>query len=356
MNQKTSERKLDHIEVCLKEDVESHSKTTGFKDIELIHKAAPEIDLDTIDLSTTLFGENLEAPILISPMTGGHKRGQKINSTLAKVAQELEIAFSVGSQRAAIENPELEETYQVREAAPDILLIGNLGLAQFNDDYGVKEARKAIDMIDADALGIHLNALQEAVQAEGEPYYNKGIENFSEITSQLKTPVLVKETGSGINAQTAKKFEKAGAKAIDVSGVGGTSWARVESLRENSNQKLGETFWEWGIPTAASTAGVSREVDLPVISSGGIRTGLDAAKALALGADLVGIALPLLRATEKGKKEVENWLEEFIQELQTAMFLTGCKEIDDLKETSFYVTGKTREIFKARNLSLNKFE
>lgn len=357
MTGETEKRKSDHLRICLEENVEARIKFTGFNDIDLLHQAIPEIDLKEVNMRTSLFERDLEAPIMISPMTGGSKRGHKINLNLAEAAQELGVAFSVGSQRAAIENPDLEKSYQVRDVAPDVLLIGNLGMSQFENDYGVIEANKAIEMIDADALGIHLNLLQETVQSEGDTYYSNILESLSGITSGIEKPILIKETGAGINTETARKIESAGASAIDVSGAGGTSWAGVEALRGGSKRFLGEVFWDWGIPTAVSTAEVSEAINnIPVISSGGIRTGLDAAKAFSLGADLVGIALPLLRESVIGKEEVIKWLNKFIHELRVTMLLTGCKRINDFKEVPLSITGKTREYFKTRGLNPSKFE
>ncbi len=356
MDNETSKRKLDHINSCLKKNVESYNKKTGFGDIELIHQASPEINLENIDLNTKIFGKKLDAPIIICPMTGGHEKGKQINTTLAKAAQNLNIAFSVGSQRAAIEKPELEETYQVRDEAPDILLFGNLGITQLSHNYGLSEAEKAIDMIDADGLGIHFNPLQEAIQPEGHGSFKGAINSLSKISSGLKHPIYVKETGAGMNGENASKFEETGIDAIDISGAGGTSWAGVETTREESRKQLGDVFWDWGIPTAVSTVEVLNNVDIPVISSGGIRTGLEAAKALALGADLVGMGLPLFRASMQGEEKVVEWLEEFTLELKIAMFLSGCGNISDLSEVPLNISGKTREWFNSRDLDPDSFE
>lgn len=356
LDKKISERKLDHIKVCLEEDVEAHLKSTGFEDIDLIHQANPGIDLQNVDITTELFGKSLEAPIIICPMTGGHKRGEEINKVLAETAQELGIATSVGSQRAAIEDPDCEKTYRVRDVAPDVLLLGNLGAVQFAQGYGTEEVEKAIEMIDADALGIHFNPLQEAIQSEGETDFKNALKEISKVTAELKHPVYAKETGGGITGSIATQLEEAGAEAIDVSGAGGTSWAGVEAMRENeSERKLGEVFWDWGIPTSVCTAEVSGTVDVPIISSGGIRTGIDAAKSIALGAELVGIGLPLFRASVQGKEKVINWLREFIQELKVAMFLSGSKNIDELQNAELKISNQTREWFISRELNPEKY-
>lgn len=356
MDNETSKRKLDHINSCLEKKVETQNKSPGFENIDLIHQAVPEINLEDIDISKTIFGKKLDAPIIICPMTGGHKKGEEINKALASAAQDLNIAFSVGSQRAAIEEPELEDTYQVRNVAPEILLFGNLGITQLSQNYGTKEAKKAIEMINADGLGIHLNPLQEAIQPEGKGDFQGAIESVSKICSELEKPIYVKETGAGINGKIASKFEKQGIDAIDVSGAGGTSWSGVEATRKESRTKVGNVFWDWGIPTAVSTAEVSENVDIPIISSGGIRTGLDAAKAIALGADLVGVGLPLFRASIKGEEKIIDWLKEFILELKIAMFLSGCSELSGLSEASLKISGETREWFESRELDLDSFE
>ncbi|MBN2015171.1 MAG: type 2 isopentenyl-diphosphate Delta-isomerase [Candidatus Altiarchaeota archaeon] len=323
----TDERKKDHLRICVEEDVESGS--TGLEDVRLTHMALPELDFDDISMETRFLGKALKYPLILEAITGGVSKAKKINHDIAGIAEEFGIGFGVGSQRMALVDPELADTYRVRNFAPDIFLIANLGAVQLNYGFGLDECRKAVDMIEADALALHINPLQEAVQPEGDRNFSGLIEKINSVSEKLGKPVIAKCVGSGISYETAKRLR---ISAIDVGGSGGTSWSLIEGLRGDSKtKKIGETFAGWGIPTAESIREVSR-LNVPVIGSGGIRTGLDAAKAIALGADCVGIALPVLRAwSSGGKKEVRKFLDRFITELRIAMFLSGSKNIKELR-------------------------
>jgi isopentenyl-diphosphate delta-isomerase len=343
-----SDRKLEHLMLCRNNDVE-YRKKTGFEDIEFIHKALPEVNKEEIDLSTDFFGKKMDAPIIISAITGGHPASLKINRELARAADKLNIGMGVGSQRAAIENPELAPTYTVvREEAPSSFLIGNIGAPQ------IELAEKAADMMDADALALHLNPLQEAIQPEGDVDATGYTESIREISKNLKLPVIAKETGAGISSQDARTLEKAGVSAVDVAGSGGTSWAAVETYRAK-DRYLGDLYWDWGIPTAISTVEVCESVNVPVISSGGIRTGLDAAKAIALGADAVGIALPLLKDAYIGHEAVITRLEKFKEELRVAMFLVGASSLEELRNSDIIIKGSTREWLTERGFNTKKY-
>lgn len=324
---KIKDRKLDHLKICTEENVESGK--TGLEDISLVHKALPEVDYDKIDMGVEFLGKKLNYPIIFEAMTGGVSEASRINKDVASVAQEYGIGFGVGSQRAALEHPDLEDTFKVRDVAPDIFLVGNIGAVQLNYGYSVKECAKAVEMIGADALALHLNPLQEVVQIEGNKNFSGLTKKINEVAKKLGKPVIVKETGCGISYETASALKVA---AFDVGGTGGTSWSLVESHRsEGLGKELGKTFSNWGIPTADSIREVTR-IGTPVIASGGIRTGIDAAKALALGADCVGIALPILKSwTAGGKQGVTDYLDGFISELRIAMFLTGAKNVSYLK-------------------------
>ncbi|MFQ5761668.1 MAG: type 2 isopentenyl-diphosphate Delta-isomerase [Candidatus Bathyarchaeia archaeon] len=336
--------------------MQARSVTTGFEDVHFIHRSLPEINLKDVNASTAFLGHTLTAPLLISGMTGGTAEALKINATLAEVAERLHLPMGVGSQRAAVERDELTDTYSVaREKAPTAFLMANLGAAQLIKGYSAKEAQKAIDMIRANALVMHLNVLQESAQPEGDTDYAGVLAEIKKLTSGLKVPVIAKETGAGISAEDARMLETAGVKGLDVAGAGGTSWSAVETYRSKSAGRplhvgIGETFWDWGIPTAASVAEVRHAVKAVVIASGGMRNGLDAAKAIALGADAVGFAYPLFKAALEGVHAVEFFLQRTMVELKTAMFLTGAKDISQLKTAPLVITGRTAEWLRIRGL------
>ena len=353
-----SDRKESHISISIEEDVQSRYKTTGFEDVHFIHRALPNISLEEVDVSTRIFGHKISAPILIESITGGTEKTRDINASLAEAAETLKLAMGVGSQRAALENPSLEYTFRVvREKAPNIFLIANLGAPQLVKGYGKKEAKQAVDMIDADALFIHLNPLQEIIQPEGETDYRGVHRKIEEIVNAVDVPVIVKETGAGIAYEEAVLLEKIGVNGIDVAGSGGTSWAAVEYFRAKKmknklRESLGRTFWDWGIPTASSIVEVHLSTkNMKIFGSGGIRNGLEVAKSIALGADMAGFAMPVLKPVIKGTKKAQEALKAFIEELRVAMFLTGCKTIEDLKSSPIIITGKISEWLKSRGFN-----
>ena len=343
-----SDRKLEHLLICKNYDV-NYKKTTGFEDIELIHRALGDINKDEIDISTDIFGKKLESPLFITAITGGHPSAKAINKELAIVAETKKIGLGLGSQRAAIKNPDLIDTYTVvRDYAPNALLLGNIGAPQ------IELASDAVDMLDADILAIHLNLLQESIQPEGDVDATGYIDSISEIVKSIDVPVMVKETGTGIAFEEAVALENAGVSFIDVEGAGGTSWAAVETYRED-DKYLGELFWDWGIPTAVSTAEVVNSVNIPVISSGGIRSGLDAAKAIALGADAVGMALPALQSAYKGQEELVKLVDRFNESLKIAMFLVGAHNLEELKNSNLIIKGETKDWLESRGFDTKKY-
>lgn len=350
----TEKRKAEHLRICLQKDVQARQLTTGFEDIFLVHKALPEIRRDKINLSTIEFDHKFSAPIIIEAMTGGIPEATEINATIAQTVEELGLGMGVGSQRAAIESPEMEESFTIaREKAPTAFLIANIGGPQIIEGNGSRKAKRAIEMINADALAIHLNPLQEAVQPEGETNYEGVLKKIEEVAHNVDVPVIVKETGAGIASEEAELMNSIGVTAIDVAGAGGTSWAAVEYHRakkvgDELRQRLGELFWNWGIPTATSVVEVVQSSNKTVIASGGVRTGIDVAKALALGADLAGIALPILRPAIRGEGEVKKFLRFLIQELKNTMFLTGANSIKKMKRVPIVITGKTADWLSVR--------
>lgn len=332
---RTEGRKREHIDTVLNQDVAAKGVSAGFERFFFEHCALPELSLDEIDLSTTLFGRRLAAPLLISSMTGGAAVARDINLRLAEGAQALGIAMGLGSQRAALERPELADTYRVRAVAPDILLFANLGAVQLNYGYGVDQARRAVEMIEADALFLHLNPLQEAVQAEGDRDWRGLLGAIETLVAALDVPVVVKEIGNGLSAAVARQLAGCGVAGLDVAGAGGTSWSEVEAHRQTDPlvRRVAHSFAGWGIPTALALIEVRRAApDIPVFASGGVRSGIDVAKAIRLGAALVGVAAPALGNAAQSADAVTVELGRYIAELRIAAFCTGSADLDRLRQ------------------------
>ncbi len=334
-NSLTSSRKSDHIRINLEEDVRS-GLTTGLERYRFVHRALPELDLDDIDLSVPLFGKRLQTPLLISSMTGGAGETTAINLALAAAAQEAGIAMGVGSQRAAIEDPALADTFRVRQVAPDILLFANLGAVQLNYGYGLEQCQRAVDMIEADALILHFNALQEAVQPEGNTRFAGLLRKIEQVCRALPAPVIAKEVGWGFSEEDVWHLAAAGVSAIEVAGAGGTSWTQVEMHRaqSESQRRLAAAFVDWGIPTAEAILNVRRVAPaMTVLASGGLRTGTDIAKCLALGASLGGMAGPFLKAAAISPEAVLQTIAELRRAIQVCMFAAGAGSISQLQAT-----------------------
>jgi isopentenyl-diphosphate delta-isomerase len=333
----TQNRKADHIRICLEEDVQCHEVTTGLENYRFTHCCLPEIDRADINLSTTFLGKTLNAPLLISSMTGGTEQAGMINRRLAEVAQTYKLAMGVGSQRVIVEKPQVADTFAVRKYAPDILLFANLGAVQLNYKYGVDECLQIIDVLEADALILHINPLQECIQPRGDVNFKGLLDKISNLCSQLPVPVIAKEVGNGISATIAQKLIQAGVAAIDVAGAGGTSWAMVEGERAENNlqRRLGRTFADWGIPTADCITQVRAIApQIPLIASGGLRHGLDVAKAIALGADIAGLAMPFLKAAALSEDALVELAEVLIAEITTVLFCTGNTNLYQLKQSA----------------------
>jgi len=326
------QRKADHIKINLEQDVRS-ALTSGLERYHFIHEALPELDLNRIDTTLSLFSKQLSAPILISSMTGGTAEAETINLRLAEAAQECGIVMGVGSQRAAIEKPEQAKTFQVRRVAPDILLFANLGAVQFNYGYGIDQCRQAVDMIQADALILHLNPLQEAVQDAGDVNFAGLAKKIEEVCKKIEVPVIAKEVGWGISERTAKLLADCGVSAIDVAGAGGTSWSQVEMHRapDEFTRQLAATYVGWGIPTADSILNVKKAVpDMTIFASGGIKDGLDIAKCIALGATLGGMAGNFLKAAAVSTEKVVEMMKLTKRQIEVTMFNTGTGKLVDL--------------------------
>lgn len=328
-------RKADHIRINLEENVEFPNLTNGFEHYRLTHQALPELDLLTVDLSAALLGKQLAVPLLISSMTGGTEQAASINRNLALGAQARGVAMGLGSQRAGLEQPETAATFRVRDVAPDILLFANLGAVQLNYGYSVSQCRRAVEMIGADALILHLNPLQEALQADGNWNWVGLLPRIEAVCRGVGVPVVVKEVGWGISEAVARRLVEVGVAAIDVAGAGGTSWSEVESHRAPTAtlRELARAFADWGIPTAEALQMAQRGAPgVPLIASGGMRTGIEAAKALALGASAVGIASPFLKAAVESAEQVTATIDQFMAELRIAMFCAGAGRVAALRE------------------------
>ncbi len=330
----TGRRKDEHLRINLERDVRSGLRT-GFEDYRFLHQALPELDLAQVRTDLTLFGRRLAAPLLISSMTGGTPEAARINRRLAEAAQAVGVALGVGSQRAALEDPAAAASFQVRAYAPDVLLFANLGAVQLNYGYGVDHCRRAVDMIQADALVLHLNPLQEALQPEGDTNFAGLLSKIEAVARALEVPLVVKEVGWGISPQVARRLADAGVAAIDVAGAGGTSWSQVEMHRapDEHHRRLAAAFVDWGIPTAESLRYVRAVApEVRVFASGGLRTGVDAAKALALGATLAGFAGPLLRAAARSAQTVADELRLLHAQLRVTMFAVGAADLEALRQ------------------------
>lgn len=326
-------RKDEHLRICLEENVRS-TRSAGFEKIELLVDALPDLTYGNIDTSQVVFDKMLSAPILISSMTGGSGKTKFFNQMLAQAANEFNIAMAVGSQRAAIIHPELEETFRiVRREAPEALLFANLGAVQLNHGFGLKECQKAVDMFEADGLYLHLNALQEALQPEGDRDFSDLLPKIEKLTGQLSVPVLVKEVGCGISFENARRLIDAGVRGIDIAGLGGTSWAAVEMYRQTDlmRKSVCRNFIDWGIPTADCLLSMK---DFPenimLVSSGGLETGIDIAKSIAMGADLSGFARKFIVAANEGELQLRQTIEQLILELKIAMYCTNSATLTQL--------------------------
>lgn len=359
MSDDVKQRKAEHVSVSLNNDV-SAPQAASWADIHLVHQALPEVDLDEIDTSVEFLGRRLRHPIFISSLTGGHPDVATINARLAAVAEEYGLAMGVGSQRAALVNDQLSETYSVvRKHAPHAFLIANIGAPQLIEQAGKPaftpdEVRRAVQMIGADALAVHLNFLQEAAQPEGDRHARGCLAAFGQVAATAGVPVIAKETGAGISYEQARAFKKAGAAAIDVGGAGGSSMAAMESVRAQSRGDgrtagIGTLFRDWGIPTPIAVVEAhSGAPGLPIISTGGVRSGLDAARALALGATLIGMGFPFLKAASDSEAALHDFIETFLAELRVAMQLTGAASIKGLHHVPVVVGGATRDWLRLR--------
>ncbi len=337
-NQRDPQSKTQHIDACLTDAVE-YTKSAGFERYTFVNIALPEVSLEEIDLSTTLVGKALKAPVMISPMTGGVARAGEINQLLAAAAERHGLAMGVGSQRVGIEDPSRASTFKVRDAAPSAVIFANIGGVQLNKGWGEEHAIRAVEMIEADALFLHLNPIQEAIQGGDQDFrgLQARIAAVCEALDKRGIPVFAREVGFGMSTDAARRLVNAGVKGIDCSGAGGTSWAKVESICAKSERRkvMGAIFGEWGIPTTQSILNVrAASTTIPLIACGGLRSGIDVAKAIALGADVGSMARPFLVAADRGPDAIDTFVEQVVEELRICMFGIGAADIASLKGTS----------------------
>jgi isopentenyl-diphosphate delta-isomerase len=346
----TSDRKLAHIQICLEHDVQAIDATTGLEDISFVHHATTDLNLKDIDLSTEIFGKKLQFPIVISGMTGGHSFAHKLNDYLSQAAEQTLIGMGVGSQRAALEDNRDRESFEIiKRNAPSILRIGNIGAGQIVDGLSNADLTDLVTMIDADAIAFHFNPLQETIQPEGDTNLHGLIANLKILINNSEVPIIAKEVGSGFSIYDIKQLQELGISGIDIQGTGGTSWSAVESIRTDlpKFKNSGKIFWDWGISTAISTMLAEKYFNGVIIGSGGVRSGLDIAKLIALGAHAGGMAIPFLFTVQENTiEQTIAFIEEVAYQIRIACFLTGCKNITELKTAPLLITGKTAETMK----------
>lgn len=343
MSADIEQRKADHLDLCATDEVAFRQRTTLLEHVRLVHQSLPEASYESIDTRVRLFGKELRAPLLIAAMTGGHERAAEINRALASIANDLGFAFGLGSQRAMQKHPETSWTYQVRNNAPDALLFGNVGVIQARD-MTTREIAQMVEDVGADALCVHMNPAMELVQPEGDRDFSGGLQTFRRLWAELDVPVIAKETGNGISREVAERLRSVGIRYADTSGAGGTSWVGVETLRaEGDGRALGQALWDWGIPTAASVR-YCVDAGLTTIATGGIRTGTDVARAIALGASCAGIARNVYQAfLEGGTDGAKGFLLQVERELRSVMLLCGAKTIEELQASPRIITGELRD-------------
>lgn len=352
-------RKDEHILLVSTEDVESND-TTWLEHVKFVHNTLPELNLDDVNLSCNFLGKDISAPVIVGAMTGGTDLTKKINVSLAKEAQKYRIPMMVGSQRVILRHPETKGSFSaVRKNAPDIPIVANIGIAQVATSKNFEYIEEVINNIDADALAIHLNVIQEVIQPEGDKIFAGAIDNIKILKNQYEIPIVIKETGCGISKEIAQKLFEIGVEVIDVSGVGGTSWVAVEYYRAKkqgmeTKMDLGKLFWDWGIPTAASIIEVRAALKSPssakIIGSGGIRDGIDVAKALRIGADFTALARPFLMVALNGQSSIERFIEKTFRELRITMLLTGSKNIDELKKVPVVIESSLKNWIEERKI------